>query len=93
MNCRNFIFSGHAVRRIFARDLRHKDVKDVIKNGAVIAEYWDDKLYPSFLILGFVNKQPLHVVVAKDKKNNTCYVVTAYTPNLNIWEKNFKVRK
>lgn len=93
MKCRNFVFSGHAVRRMFERGLLPEDVKDAVKNGEVITEYLDDKPYPSFLMLGFVKNKPLHVVVAKDKKNNTCYVVTTYIPNLNVWGKNFKTRK
>ena len=37
---------------------------NVLAKGEIIEECIDDKPFPNALIVGFVNKRPLHVVVA-----------------------------
>jgi hypothetical protein len=37
--------------------------------------------------------QPVHVVLSQDVKNQTCYVVTAYVPNLGLWHDDFRTRR
>jgi hypothetical protein len=77
---------------MFQRDIYEYQVEEVIENGEVIEHYKDDKPYPSFLVLGFVDNTPLHVVYSKDDEGNVI-VITAYKPNLNKWQENFKTRK
>jgi hypothetical protein len=69
------------------------DVRAVIANGEVIAEYSDDQPYPSFLLLGFTAAGPLHVVVARELVRERCIVVTAYAPGKDRWETGFKIRR
>jgi hypothetical protein len=63
-----------------------------VKSFFVISDYPDDKPLPSVLILGFVEKRPLHVVLAYDIINETGYVVTAYVPDAKLWTENFNRR-
>ena len=56
-------------------------------------DYPDDKPLPSKLILGFSNGRPIHVVLAYDAANETGYVITAYVPDENIWNNNYKSRR
>jgi len=84
-----FIYRVHAIRRMFERDIDELEVEFVIKNGEVIEEYLDDKPYPSYLVLGFYNRMPLHVVFAKDDESNVI-VITTYRPTLQKWESDFK---
>jgi hypothetical protein len=93
MNCRNISFSGHAIRRMFERGIIYKDVLEVTKNGEVIKDYPDDVPYPSFLILGFIKDLPLHVVVGMESQTKTCYVITAYQADPDLWDVNFKTRR
>lgn len=93
MQCKQTIFSGHSIRRIFERSLKKEEILEVISKGEKIAEYPDDKPFPSFLFLGFVRSKPLHVVVAFDAASQTCHVVTAYEPDLLIWNDDFKTRR
>lgn len=56
-------------------------------------DYPDDKPLPSKLILGFSNGRPIHVVLAYDAANETGYVITAYVPDENLWNNNYKSRR
>lgn len=62
----------------------------MISEGEIIKEYLDDKPYPSFLLLGFINGRPLHVVIAKNITEKFCILVTAYFPDDTIWDSTFK---
>ena len=93
MNYNQIIFSGHAIRQMFHRALGKDDVTKVIKNGQVIVDYPDDKPYPSCLMLGFVNDTPVHVVFAFDEENKIGIVITAYTPDRQLWTEDFKSRR
>lgn len=93
MDCKLIKFSEHAVKQMFLRRISKDDVRNLIDNNQVIKEYADDRPFPSKLLLGFPNEIPLHVVVAYDEKNETCIVVTAYKPDRNLWDDNFKTRR
>lgn len=56
-------------------------------------DYPDDQPYPSKLLLWFNGKIPLHIVVAQNENDGSCYVITAYIPSSKLWEPDFKTRK
>ena len=93
MDCESIFFSGHALRRMFERGITVSDVINVLKHGEAIAEYPADLPFASALMLGYVEGNPLHVVVARDEVNGDCYVITAYIPDLAFWEAGFKNRR
>ncbi len=93
MSSKDFFFSNHAVKQMFARNIGVEDVKSVIEIGEIIKDYPDDKPYPSCLVYGEVNNRPLHVVYSYIEQNNQIIIITAYEPGLDIWENNFKTRK
>ncbi|MFH0958366.1 MAG: DUF4258 domain-containing protein [Pseudomonadota bacterium] len=93
MNCNQIWFSGHAVERMFDRSIRQDEVTEVVRLGEVIADYPDDEPFPSRLLLGFAHGRPLHVVVAVETKTGSCYIITAYDPDPNIWNEEFKIRR
>lgn len=68
------------------------EVKFILNDGEVIREYADDKPYPSFLLLGFIDRRPLHLLVAKDSETGNCILVTAYEPDKNAWSPDFKTK-
>ncbi len=47
----------------------------MLKEGETIMDYPDDQPYPSRLVLGWVKSRPLHVVVARNLEDDSCYVV------------------
>ena len=93
MKYKQIIFSGHAIQRMFERAISKTDVLEVFDAGEIIASYPDDKPFPSFLMLGFVKGRPLHVVSAVEKERETYYVITAYDPDIGIWDQSFKKRR
>lgn len=69
------------------------DVVEVIATGEIIAEYPDDRPFPSYLMLGFKNLRPLHVVFAVDEDSQTCHIITVYSPDSSLWSEDFKIRR
>ena len=92
MICKETLFSDHSISQMFKRNISVDDVKSIIENGDVIIAYLKDKPFPSFLLLGFIAKRPLHIVVAKSELER-CIIVTAYEPDKNIWKADFKSKK
>lgn len=93
MQYKKLVFTGHAVRQMFKRQIHHQDVVEVLKKGETVKTYPDDRPYPSQLLLGKAGKQNLHVVVAWDAEAETVYVITAYKPDPILWLEDFKTRR
>jgi hypothetical protein len=93
MQCAEVLYSDHAVAQMFKRDIEIKDIRYTIDYGEEINRYPDDKPYPSYLLFGFVEKRPIHVVLARDEENERCIVITAYEPDNTIWDADFRTKK
>ncbi|MEN9522087.1 MAG: hypothetical protein RL065_464 [Bacteroidota bacterium] len=93
VNCSKLIFSGDALQKMFSRNIAESQIRSVVEFGQIIKSYEDDKPHPSYLMLSIVNLSPLHVVVAKDKTDDSCIIITAYYPNEQIWNSDFKTKK
>ena len=93
MECNQITFSRHALVQMFARKISNDDVVNTIKNGELVKKYADDEPYPSYLLLLFINKRPIHVLTAFNETDNMCIVITAYEPDVNLWESDFKTRR
>lgn len=78
---------------MFERELQVADLSTAIESGEVIREYPDERPYPSALLLAFIGAVPVHVVVARDTNDGTCYVVTAYVPDPALWTPDFRNRR
>lgn len=91
VNQNKVIWRGRSLKRMIERGISRHHVKEVLKNGKVIEEYPDDFPFPSFLILGYVDKNPLHVVCSMD--GESVWIITSYKPSLDIWEDDFQTRR
>ncbi|WP_322176679.1 DUF4258 domain-containing protein [Acutalibacter caecimuris] len=82
------LWTRHCLARMFQRDISREDVKAVLLAGEIIEDYPSDHPYPSCLLLG---AGPLHIVcgMAEDR----LFVITAYRPDPNEWEPDYKTRK
>lgn len=88
----NIEITLHAAKRLEQRGILIDDILSCIKTGEIIEQYPDDYPYPSCLILGTTSTDLiLHVVVGSDL--TTLWIVTAYYPNSEKWESDFKTRK
>lgn len=83
----------HALERMLERGITRSSVKQVLLEGELIEEYADDHPFPSGLFFDFIKEEPLHVVTAIGKENNWCYIITAYKPDLDHFESDYKTRK
>jgi hypothetical protein len=92
MDFHRIVFSGHALRGLVRRGIPVRSVRTVLANGDMIAEYADDRPFPSRLLPGFVDGCPIHVVVAYDEDTQTCIIVTAYRPETEFWSDDFRTR-
>ena len=88
----HIVITEHARQRLIEREITVNDIVQCIDGGEIIKQYEDDKPFPSCLILGMaVNGNYIHVVVGQD--NKWIYLITAYHPNTDVWESDFKTRK
>jgi len=77
---------------MFQREVSPEMILDLLQSGEVIASYPEDKPYPSVLLLGFANRQPVHLVVSRDHETGACCLVTVYRPDPLLWGADFKTR-
>jgi hypothetical protein len=83
----------HALERMAERGISTADVKAVLADGQRIEDYPDAYPLPSALFFGWRGQRPLHVVAAFDPAAGTAYVITAYEPNLEHFEADFRTRR
>ena len=82
------IFSSHALKRMFQRGITSESVHAVLDNPQVVAEYADDKPYPSRLLYAMVDQQALHVLVATTDAG-VKVIITVYRPDPLLWSPDF----
>lgn len=83
----------HVLERITARGILQSQVVDVLLTGEQIEDYSEDRPYPSALFLGFQSGKPIHVVASFDEEGDYAYIITAYQPNLDVFDTDFKTRR
>jgi hypothetical protein len=84
----NIEYRLHAIQRMFERDVTTEELSKIVKKGKVIEKYVNDSAFPSRLILGEVNKRPLHVVISDNMTDKKIVVITVYEPDPRKWIKN-----
>jgi hypothetical protein len=89
---RSIAVTKHARIRLTERDITTDDIEHAIQTGEIIKQYEDAKPFPCCLILGETAKNKyLHAVASID--DEILYIITAYYPDENEWETDFKTRK
>jgi len=87
------LWSEHVALRLRERNIKRADVIACIKNGQIIEQYPNDMPFPSCLIFGISETgKHLHVVCGLNP-GVCCCVVTAYYPNPDKWESDYRTRK
>lgn len=82
----------HAAKRLEQRGISIDDIVACILSGEIIEHYPTDYPFPSCLVLGLsIQQNVLHIVVGTDY--TTLWIVTAYKPDSNKWQSDFKTRK
>jgi hypothetical protein len=91
---KRMLFLPHAVRQMSRADrmISTSEIRSVVEKGKLIEDYPEDARGHSCLLLGFGDeKRPLHVVCAP--KEDYLAIITAYLPESDQWEDNFRKRK
>ena len=78
---------------MFERSVSLEEVNTVLANGETIADYPDDTPYSSRLVLGWIDKRPLHVVAAYNQADSETIVVTVYEPDPDAWDADYRRKK
>jgi uncharacterized DUF497 family protein len=85
-------YSQHFRIRMKERNIKFADVKMAMQNGEIIEQNLQDYPNPSVLVLGFAcDNKPLHVAIGIN--DDKLVLITAYFPNLAIWELDYKTRR
>lgn len=87
------VFRLHVIQRMFERNISVEDIRHVVDTGEIIKDYADDRPFPSRLILGKRENRPIHVVAADDTETKETIIITAYEPDPDIWDSDFRRKK
>ncbi|MEN6544498.1 MAG: DUF4258 domain-containing protein [Armatimonadia bacterium] len=92
-NSGRILWRAHAVGRMLQRQIRRTDVLKVLLALDCVEEYPNDEPYPSVLLFGQAEDRPLHVVAAWDVDRQQIHIVTAYEPDVDHFEADFRRRR
>lgn len=85
-------WTQHVLVRLLQRNISTDDVVNALLTGEIIESYPADYPHPSCLVLGLsTNLFHLHVVCGF--ADSELWLITAYYPNPNEWEKDYKTRR
>jgi len=88
------LWSVHAVKKLRMEGLRKVYVEASLKTCVLIEDYSQEgRPLPDCLVLGFIDKEPVHIVVAIDVDFDRILIVTVYRPLNERWEDDWKTRK
>ncbi len=85
------VITQHCRKRFTERGIQIDDICNAISTGEIIEDYPDDFPFPSCLILGKSAGKMIHIVASID--GEYIYLITAYIPDRNKWDGDFRTRK
>ncbi len=83
--------TAHVHKRCRERNITMDEIQRCILHGEIIEDYPNDYPFPSALVLECTIGKPIHVVAGLSDKY--LWIITAYYPDLDKWENDFKTRK
>lgn len=84
--------TAHAAERFRQRGIKIDDIFNAINVGEIIEQYPDDYPYPSCLIIGEnLRGENIHVVLSDEGISSR--IITAYFPDAEKWDEDFKNRR
>jgi len=88
-----YIISFTHTEKVRLRRIEAEEIEDAICIGTIIEPYPNDPRGASCLILGFTSQgRPLHIVCGR-LEGDEILIITAYEPNPQEWEADWKTRK
>jgi len=90
---RSIRWTYHVNMRLKDRFIPRQAILSSADSYEIIEEYPKDKYLPSYLIYAEYECQIVHIQIATDLENDNITIVTAYKPNMDKWEKDFRTRR
>lgn len=88
------LWSVHVVKKLRIERLRKTRVEESLKTCELIEDYSQEgRPLPDCLVLGFIDEEPVHIVIAIDVDFDRILIVTVYRPMKERWENDWKTRK
>ena len=90
---RRVFWTYHVNMRLYGRFIPRDSIFKAVDTIEIVETYPDDKYLPSYLILGRLDADVFHVVVAADVIDDNIRIVTAYRPDGGEWLDDMKTRR
>ena len=87
---RRVLWTYHVNVRLERRHITRTEILDAVESYAIVEEYPDDKYLPSYLVIA---SDSFHILFATDVAENNVRVVTAYRPDPEEWDPDFRTRR
>jgi hypothetical protein len=84
------VYTDHGEEKRRAVGVSAPEVRAVLANGTVLRRYPEDRPFPSYLVLGWIDGRPVHVVAADDEDREVTWIITIYEPDPDKWTEGFK---
>lgn len=86
------IYPPYVLKRMIERGIGTADVQTALREGEMI-EYYSEEEPPRYLMLGWRNNRPIHVIAEDDPLTKETTVVTTYIPDARRWKDDFTKRR
>lgn len=83
----------HVNMRMEGRIIPRRFIVGSTDNYEIIEGYPEDKYFPSYLVYSHFQDRIFHVLFACDAEGGNVRIITAYYPDLDQWEPDFKSRR
>ena len=90
VRARKILWTYHVNMRMERRFISRADILDAAETFEIVESYPEDKYLPSYLVLA---ASAFHVLFAVDVERDTVIVVTAYRPDAEEWNEDFRTRR
>ncbi len=90
---RKVFWTYHVNMRLAGRHILRDELFEATESYEIIESYPEDKYLPSYLVWAASEGGPFHFLVGVDVEGDNVRIVTAYRPNVDVWESDLKSRK
>ncbi len=90
---RKIHWTYHVNMRMQKRFIARKKIIEAVESFEIIEKNPEDKYLPSYLLWAQHENDIFHVLVAVDNVNEQVIIITAYRPDDEKWESNYKKRR
>ncbi len=86
-------FFGRTHLRVRGRFVARQTILNAVDSYEIVESYPDDRYLPSYLVLGRLASDAVHVLFATDVRGDNVRVITAYRPSPDEWEEDLTTRR